>query len=139
MGNGGYMNKVFLIGRLTNDIELATTNSGVSVCRFTIAVQRRFENADGEKESDFFNCVAWRGIGENISKYCKKGNKIGVIGELQNRSYDAQDGTKRYITEIIVNECEFLQTKNSNSNNTHNTIQATQPELEPITDDQLPF
>lgn len=132
------MNKVIEIGNLTKDPELTTTNSGVSVCRFTIAVQRRFENADGEKESDFFNCVAWRGIGENISKYCKKGNKIGVIGELQNRSYDAQDGTKRYITEIIVNECEFLQTKNSNSSNTSNTTQATQPELEPISDDSLP-
>lgn len=101
------MNRVHFIGRLTKDVELMTTNSGVYVTRFTLAVNRA-RKVDGETVADFFNIVAWRGLAENIARYCEKGSKISVTGELQNRSYEASDGSTRYITELIASECEFL-------------------------------
>ena len=102
------MNKAILIGNLTRDPEVRTTGSGTTVCTFTIAVNRRFQNQAGERVSDFFNIVAWRQLGELCGKYLSKGRKVSVIGEIQNRSYDAKDGSKRYITEIIADEIEFL-------------------------------
>ena len=102
------MNKVFLIGNLTRDPELSTTNSGISVCRISIAVSRRFANADGSRETDFFNVVAWRAIAENCAKYLKKGSKAAISGSIQTRSYEGTDGVKRYITEIIADNVEFL-------------------------------
>lgn len=139
------MNKVILIGNLSRDPELATTNSGVAVCRFSIAVQRRFQNADGEREADFFNIVVWRAAGENCAKFLKKGSKCAVVGRLQNSSYEAQDGTKRYTTEIVADEVEFLSSRNSDSGETP-SASASKPvakkessELEPIDDDSLPF
>lgn len=110
------MNKCVFIGNLSKDVELTTTPNGTSVARFTIAVQRRFTNIDGERVADFINCVAWRGTAENLAKYCKKGDKVSVVGELQNRSYEAQDGTKRHITEIIADEVEFINTKKNDEN-----------------------
>ena len=135
------MNKVIFIGNLTRDPELSTTNSGVNVCKFTLAIQRRFSGADGEKETDFFNIVVWRGLGENCNKYLKKGSKCCVIGELQNRSYEAQDGIKRYVTEVIANEVEFLSPSNSGTQSEPQYSQTTvvQTELQPIDDDSLPF
>jgi single-strand DNA-binding protein len=130
------MNKVILVGNLTKDPELTTTQSGINVARFTIAVQRKFKNANDEYESDFINCVAWRSSAEFIHKYFNKGNKIGVVGSIQTRSYDAEDGTKRYVTEVVVEECEFVQSKKGDSNN---QAEDTKPELEPIDDDGLPF
>jgi len=134
------MNRVFLIGNLTRDPELAVTNSGISVCRFSIAVSRRFSNQEGEREADFFNIVVWRAAGENCHKFLKKGSKCAVVGSLQNRSYDAQDGTKRTITEIIADEVEFLTSK-SNSDNDGRAMESKKEvsELEPIDDDNLPF
>lgn len=128
------MNKFICIGRITKDIDLTTTNSGISVAKFSIAVDRKFKNEAGEKVTDFFNVVAWRGLAENIAKYCHKGSKIFISGELQNRSWEADDGTKRYATEIIANECEFLDSK---KNDEPNDI-----ELKPISesdDSKLPF
>ena len=90
------MNKAFLVGNLTRDPELTTTPNGISVCRFAIAVQRRFANSDGERDADFINIVAWRGLAENVAKYVKKGKKVCVVGSIQTRSYEAQDGSKRY-------------------------------------------
>ena len=130
------MNKVILVGNLTKDPELITTSNGVDVSRFTIAVQRKYKNANEEYESDFISCVAWRSSAEFIHKYFKKGNKIGIVGNIQTRSYDAEDGTKRYVTEVVVEECEFVQSKKSDSNN---QAEDTKPELEPIDDDGLPF
>ena len=130
------MNKVILVGNLTKDPELITTSNGVDVSRFTIAVQRKFKNANDEYESDFINCVAWRSSAEFIHKYFKKGNKIGIVGNIQTRSYDAEDGTKRYVTEVVVEECEFVQSKKGDGNN---QAEDTKPELEPIDDDGLPF
>ena len=102
------MNKAFLVGNLTRDPELTTTANGISVCRFTIAVSRRFSNSEGEREADFLNCIAWRGLADNVAKYVKKGKKVCVVGSIQTRSYDAQDGSKRYITEVVADDVEFL-------------------------------
>lgn len=139
------MNKVMLIGNLTRDPELTTTNSGVSVCRFSLAVQRRFGNSDNGPQADFFNIVVWRGLGENCHKFLKKGSKCCVIGRLQNSSYEAQDGSKRYTTDIIADDVEFLGTKPTDSSSENISMsQASKSaqnvaELEPIDDDSLPF
>ena len=99
------MNKAILIGRLTKEAELRTTASGTSSATFTLAVSRQFTNANGERETDFVSCVAWRKQAENIAKYCTKGSLVAVEGRIQTRNYDAQDGTKRYVTEVIVENC----------------------------------
>ena len=104
------MNKVFLIGNLSKDPELRTTNSGTSVCTFSIAVNRR-KDKDGNSTADFFSIVAWRQLAELCGKYLAKGRKVSVVGELQNRSYEANDGTKRHVAEIVANEIEFLTPK----------------------------
>lgn len=108
------MNKVILIGRLTKDPELKTTGSGIANVAFSIAVQRSFTNQNGEREADFINCVAWRRQAENISKYCTKGTQVAVEGRIQTRTYDAQDGTKRYVTEVICDNVTFLSSKGGN-------------------------
>ena len=135
------MNKVFLIGNLTRDPELSTTNSGISVCRISIAVSRRFANADGSRETDFFNVVAWRAIAENCAKYLKKGSKIAVMGSIQNRSYEGNDGTKRYTTDITAEEIEFLSTKGDEAASDNGMSHEPDTGLQPIDDDDntLPF
>ena len=137
------MNKVILIGNLTRDPELATTNSGVSVCRFSIAVQRRFQNAEGEREADFFNIVVWRAQAENCHKFLKKGSKCAVTGRLQNSSYETNDGSKRYTTEIVADEVEFLGAKPEGTGDAMPKASAPKKattELVPIDDDDsLPF
>ena len=102
------MNKVILIGRLARDPEMRTTPSGIATTSFTIAVQRNYANAQGDREADFISCVAWRKQAENIAKYCSKGSQVADEGRIQTRNYDAQDGTKRYVTEIMAEEVEFL-------------------------------
>ena len=102
------MNKVILVGNLTRDPELSETTNGIAVCRFAIAVSRDYAGADGNRETDFFNITVWRGRAENCGKYLKKGNKVAIVGSLQNRSYDDKDGVKRYVTDIIASEVEFL-------------------------------
>ena len=126
------MNKVILVGNLTKDPEMTTTQSGISVTRFTIACQRKFKNANDEYESDFINCIAWRSSAEFIQKYFKKGNKIAVVGSIQTRTYDAEDGTKKYITEVVIEESEFVQSKKGDA-------QEEDIKLEPVDDDNLPF
>ena len=105
------MNKVIIIGRATKDVELKTTPTGTSVAEFSIAVRRSFKSANGENESDFFNCIAFSKLAETISKYVKKGDQVGVEGRLQTRNYTNREGKKVYVTEIIVDNVEFLQTK----------------------------
>lgn len=107
------MNKVFLIGNLTKDAELTQTSSGISVCRFDLAVGRTYADASGERVTDFFKCTAWRGLAETIGKYCKKGNKVSVIGSVQLRDYEDNNGNKRSTVDIIVSEVEFLTQKAS--------------------------
>ncbi len=136
------MNKVYLIGNLTRDPESSTTNSGVSVCRFSIAVSRRFSNAEGTRETDFFNITAWRGTADNCSKFLKKGNKVAVSGSIQIRNYERQDGTKGLSVDIIADEVEFLTSKNDNGASEGGvTVSGNAPvsELQPVTDDDLPF
>ena len=106
------MNRCVLIGNLTKDPELRSTPNGVSVCTFSIGVSRRFSNQNGERETDFFNIVVWRKQGENAAKYLRKGSQVAVEGQIQNRSYDAKDGTKKYFTEIIAEEVQFLRSSN---------------------------
>jgi single-strand DNA-binding protein len=143
------MNKVTLIGNLTRDPELtAAGNSGVNVCRFGIAVNRRFSNKDGNKEVDFFNITAWRGLGENCAKYIKKGSKVGISGEIQIRNYEDKDGVKKTAVDIVADEVEFLDRKGDSvgggSGNSNNDYSAQIPvdsgeEMRPVTDDSLPF
>ena len=109
------MNKVFLIGNLTKNPELNNTGSGISVCKFTLAVSRRFSNGDGVRETDFLPVIVWRAQAEHCNKYLKKGSKAAVCGSIQTRSYDAPDGSRRYITEIVADEVQFLSTKAEDS------------------------
>ena len=105
------MNKVFLIGNLTRDPETRETPSGVTMCRFAIAVQRPYSSQDGERQTDFFECTAWRGLGETIARYTKKGNKVAVSGSIQLRNYEDNQGVKRTAVDIIVQDVEFLTPK----------------------------
>ena len=144
------MNKAFLIGNLTRDPELRTLPSGVSVCTFTIAINRKFGNQQGVREADFLNIVAWRQLGETCARYLSKGRKVGVTGSIQTRSYDAQDGSKRYVTEIVADDVEFLSSVQDNNQARQN--EAVPPPPEPmgfapqanggfteVEDDELPF
>lgn len=136
------MNKVVLVGNLTKDVDYQKTGSGVSVCRFTVAVNRKFKNEKGETESDFINCVAWRNTADFISKYAHKGNKVGVVGSIQTRSYETQDGSKRFVTEVIAEDVELYTPKTENENKPKTEAQNKQQimqNFEPIDDDNLPF
>ena len=132
------MNKVFLIGNLTRDPETNSVSTGVSVCRFAIAVTRRYAGADGNRETDFINIVAWRGLADNCAKYLKKGNKVAVCGTLQTRSYENKEGVKVNVFEIVADEVEFLTTK-AQSGVEAGTKDDQVAELQPIQDDDLPF
>lgn len=131
------MNKAIIIGNLTKDPELTQTTNGISICRFTLAVQRKFTNAEGERDTDFLNIVVWRTLADNCHKYLKKGSKAAVIGSIQTRSYDAQDGTKRYVTEIVAEEVEFISSRSNGGSEEKEEV----AKLEPISDDgdDLPF
>ena len=107
------MNKVFLIGNLTRDPELTETASGVPVCHFAIAVNRNYSSQDGERQTDFFNCTAWRAMAETIARYTKKGNKVAVTGSIQLRNYEHNQGVKRTAVDIIAQDIEFLTPKGS--------------------------
>ena len=107
------MNKAILVGNLTRDPEQRTTQSGISVTSFTVAVQRRFKQ-DGQQQADFIPVVCWRGLAENVAKYCVKGSKVGVVGTIQTRNYDDANGVRRYVTEIIADEVEFVGSKAQN-------------------------
>ena len=105
------MNKAILVGRITADLELKKTQSGVSVCSFTVAVNRRFSESSGERKADFINCVAWRQTAEFICNYFAKGRMIGLVGSIQTRDWTDNEGRKRYATEVIVDEAYFTESK----------------------------
>ena len=128
------MNRVILIGNLTKEPELKTTPNGVSVCQFSIAVGRRYTDKSGEKQTDYFNIVAWRSLGENCGKYLAKGRKVGVVGELQTRSYE-KDGVKRSVTEVVADDVEFLTPKDATRKQEEPEAAFTDVE----TDGDLPF
>lgn len=123
------MNKTMLIGNLTKDIELTKTANGVSVCKMSIAVDRKMKDA-----TDYFTVVAWRVLAENCAKYVGKGSKVAVVGELQNNSYETQSGEKRYITEIVADEVQFLTGKQT-ERNPQETVKTAQEYKQ----DELPF
>lgn len=134
------MNKVILVGNLTKDPELSETPSGVAVCKFSLAVSRDYTNAEGNRDTDFFNITVWRGRAENCGKYLKKGNKVAIVGSLQTRSYEDKDGIKRNVTDVIANEVEFLTPKQSGQEEESVVSMTRQrPQLEEIDDNKLPF
>ena len=142
------MNKVILIGNLANDPEARTTQSGVSQSTFRIAVQRRFANAQGVREADFLTVVAWRQSADFCNRYLTKGSKVAVEGSIQTRSYDAQDGTKRYVTEIVADNVEFLSSNQQGEQRPRqdNVPLPPEPNFSPasggfteVQEDELPF
>jgi single-strand DNA-binding protein len=143
-----YINKTILGGRLTSDVELKQTQSGLSVCSFTIAVNRKFAK-EGEQQTDFINCVAWRKTAEIIAKFFKKGSSIVITGEIQVRSWQDQNGQKRYATEVVADDVYFVDSKSdvqsaetsSPSNYIPDAYKTPQTaNFEPISEDNdLPF
>jgi single-strand DNA-binding protein len=128
------MNKVFMIGNLSKDVDLRTTQSGKAVASFTIAVNRRFKDKGGDPVTDFFPVVTWDKLAESCARYLAKGKKVAVVGELQTRSYE-KDGVKRYVTEIVADEVEFLSPKETGAE-----PQSPAPDgFIDIQDEQLPF
>lgn len=107
------MNKFLGIGRITKDIELRHTSSNIPVAQFTLAINRKFKDENGENQADFINCVAWRKLAENISEYCGKGSHVAVLGTIQVRQYDDSKGESRWATEIVCDEVEFLTPRES--------------------------
>lgn len=143
------MNKCIFVGNLTRDPEMGSTGSGISYCRFSIAVNRTYSNANGEREADFINIVTWRGLADNCGKYLQKGSKVCVCGSLQTRSYEGNDGAKRYSTEIVADDVEFIGSRSAQSNDESASAPASSgrsankkvSELKPIetNEDDFPF
>lgn len=136
------MNKVILIGNLASDPESRTTQNGIAQCRFRLAVQRRYKGANGERDTDFLPVICWRQTAEFAQKYLAKGRKVAVEGSIQTRSYDAQDGSKRYVTEIIADSVEAVGGREDGSQNARGVQEPAQNRQEGFTDvndDELPF
>lgn len=108
------INNVTIIGRTTKDIELRATSSGTNNASFSLAVERNFKNANGEKETDFINCVAWRKTAEIVAQYAPKGSMIGVRGRIQTRNYENNQGVRVYVTEVVADEVQLIDTRNNN-------------------------
>jgi single-strand DNA-binding protein len=115
------LNRTVLVGRLTKDPELKYTPNGVAVANFTLAVNRPFKSQSGENEADFINCVVWRKPAENLANYMSKGSLVGVDGRVQTRSFDNQEGKKVYVTEIVADSVQFLESKNSSSSQSNSS------------------
>ena len=128
------MNHWVGIGRLTRDPEVRYTQSGKACAKFTLAIDRR-KSSDGNQQADFISCVAWEKTAEVISQYCTKGKKIAVEGRIQTRSYDGNDGNKRYVTEVVVNSMEFCDSKGGGASTTNGEAYAGTP----VPDDDIPF
>ena len=140
------MNKAVIIGNLTNEPDMRATLSGISVCTFTVAVNRRASrDAQGQKETDFIPIVTWRGLADNCFKYLHKGSKAAVTGSIQTRSYEVQDGSKRYVTEVVADEVEFLSTAGNGTAaarpqaEQYGSAEQYSAALQPVEEDELPF
>lgn len=133
------MNKVVLIGRLTRDPELRYTSSNIASTTFTLAVNRQFQNQNGVREADFINIVMWRKQAETAKKYLTKGSLISIEGRIQTRNYDGADGKKVYVTEVVADNFEFLETKGQKSNtsmpNVSNDIEYTESPSTNVSDE----
>ena len=147
------LNSICLVGRLTKDVDLRYTPSNVAVATFTLAVNRTFKNENGDREADFINCVMWRQQAENLANWAKKGALIGITGRIQTRSYDNQQGQRVYVTEVVAETFQLLESRNSQSQSQGqqgNQGQQRQPQQQApdfsrqgapmdISDDDLPF
>lgn len=135
------MNKVFLIGNLTHDPELTETAAGIAVCRFSIAVNRR--TSDGDRKADFYKVTAWRGLGETVARYARKGNKLAVVGNIELRAYEDRDGIERQAIDIIAQDVEFLTPKPQEDGGTNSPTSQRKPaesKLQAFNDDgDIPF
>ena len=118
------INRTVLVGRLTRDPELRTTNNGTAVAQFTLAVNRQFTNAQGERDADFVNCVIWRKGAETLAQYTHKGSLIGVDGRIQTRTYDDKDGKTVFVTEVVADSFSFMESKKDNQPSIKQTTQA---------------
>lgn len=127
------MNKVLLVGRLTRDPELRTTTTGMAVVRFTLAVNQNFTNKNGERGADFISCSAWGRQAGNIAKYCTKGTMVSAEGRIRTSSYDAQDGSKRYTTEVVCDQVNFLSPKGSTTASSSNDYPEVNNDLASMT------
>lgn len=152
------INRVVLVGRMTKDPELKYTQSGIAVCRFTLACNRPFKSGEGEQQADFINCVTWRKQAENTANFLRKGSLTGIEGRIQTSSFDGQDGKRVFMTEVVADSVQFLEPKSNRSEQTNSSYQApqqsgqsqqqySQPANDPfnnsgpveVTDDDLPF
>ncbi|EKO8621917.1 single-stranded DNA-binding protein [Staphylococcus pseudintermedius] len=144
------INRVVLVGRLTKDPEFRTTQSGVEVATFTLAVNRNYKNKNGEQQADFINCIVFRKQAENVNNYLSKGYLAGVDGRLQSRSYENQEGRRIFVTEVICDSVQFLESKNNNQSNNQSQQQRGQAPAQDnpftnannpidIDDEDLPF
>ncbi|GAB0255532.1 single-stranded DNA-binding protein [Staphylococcus pseudintermedius] len=144
------LNRTVLVGRLTKDPDFRTTPSGVEVATFTLAVNRNFKSKDGEQQADFINCVVFKKQAENVKNYLSKGSLAGVDGRLQSRSYENQEGRRVYVTEVICDSVQFLESKSNNQSNNQPQQQRGQAPAQDnpfaiangpidIDDDDMPF
>ncbi|MFX3842309.1 single-stranded DNA-binding protein [Streptococcus suis] len=136
------INNVVLVGRLTRDVELRYTPSNQAVATFTLAVNRNFKNAAGDREADFVNCVMWRQQAENLANWTKKGHLIGITGRIQTRSYENQQGQRVYVTEVVAESFQVLEKRDNTAN--HSSMDEQMPSgfsgpTMDIDDDGLPF
>lgn len=143
------LNNVSLVGRTTRDVDLRYTPSNVAVATFTLAVNRTFKNENGERETDFINCVMWRQQAENLANWAKKGALIAITGRIQTRSYDNQQGQRVYVTEVVAEQFQILESRNQSqqANQNHAQTQPQAPDFSrsattnplDITEEDLPF
>lgn len=140
------INRVVLVGRITKDVDLKQTSSNIYVTQFTLAVNRAFTNESGERQADFIQCVAWRNQAENMHKFVKKGNLLGIEGRISTRSYEDNDGRTVYVTEVVCDSVQFLESKNSQSQDNpepspydHMKSDKTDANVNTVKDDDLPF
>lgn len=135
------LNKAILVGRLTRDPELRSTATGVSVVNFTVAIQRRFKDANGERQSDFINCVAFNRTADFVKTYFAKGNMISCDGYIQTRTWDDNDGKRHFVTEVVVNDAGFVESKRDSAPRKENEAAPDMPDEFGVdgTDDDLPF
>lgn len=139
------INNTVLVGRLTKDVDLRYTPSNVAVATFTLAVNRHFKNENGEREADFINCVMWRQQAESLANWAKKGALIGITGRIQTRSYDNQQGQRVYVTEVVAEQFQLLESRNSQGQQGQRSQEQQAPDFSrqgapmDISDDDLPF
>ena len=128
------MNKVVLIGRLTKDPELRYTNNNIPSASFSVAVNRPFENQNGVREADFINIVVWRKQAENVKKYVFKGSLVAIDGRIQTRNYEDKDGKKVYVTEVVADSVQFLESKQQKDSSYKEDVQTTSVDNDPYVD-----